>query len=49
MFDLKTIFKLFKTFSKNEYLMRNLITPDKGEFSQKDLFILNKPDDIEEY
>ena len=35
-------------YTKNEYFMRNLITPDKGEFSQKYQFNLNKSNEKKE-
>lgn len=45
MFDfiIENMAKLFvKDYSKDEYFMCNLITPDKGEFSQKSPFNLNE-------
>ena len=41
--------KLFvKDYSKDEYFMCNLTTPDKGEFSQKSPFNLNESNEKEE-
>ena len=51
MFDfiIENMAKLFvKDYSKDEYFMRNLITPDKGEFSQEYPFNLNESNEKEE-